>query len=678
MPPYKGGTNKEITPSKKTTKKAEKRVNRKSKQRYLKRIHKQTNNHNIYLCNHNQCIICAKSYVANLSGRTLTDPQILLLSKGLSFIPTCRDATHFELLRDFDAFCHKIRSLSKLIRKNRYGYNKDRKRLPLYKKEKCRSRYRRHFASSTDVEGVLETMKLELLNITTTTTPHNLSPEERKALRELKHNTDLVINKADKGSTIVVQAKADYIRDGLEHLNDPRTYKKLEGDPTKSICCGINQLLYKFYNEGTLNKSMVEFCSPPKKARLARLYFLKKIHKSPMGVRPIVSSCESPTENISQFIDYWLQPIMKALPSFLKDTTQLINELKDLVIEPNSLLVTVDVKSLYTCIPHQEGIQACAESLQNSKANYPDQPDTKTLINLLELVLKNNTFEFDGKSYIQLQGTAMGTKLAPAYANIFMGKLEHTILSSAPLQPTYYKRYIDDILIIWPHSISELDKFIHTLNNYHPLIKFTSETSFEKITFLDVNIYKGPNFYLTNKLDVQTYIKPTNRQAYVHASSYHPPGTGKGVAVGEIKRYLRTNSRAESFHALKVKHRHNLRKRGYSTDFINRHTNNVRFLDRSFELKPKNKTNEKRQIAFITRYTPSATKAMKIIRKYWPSLKTTKHFKGKIMPYPLLTFKSNRNIKSYLVRAKIPPSENHAKDLPPMELSLNFSGNLNP
>lgn len=181
---------------------------------------------------------------------------------------------------------------------------------------------------------------------------------------------------------------------------------------------------------------MIQYCSPPKRARLARLYFLKKIHKSPMGIRPIVSSCESPTENISQFIDYWLQPIMKALPSFLRDTTQLINELNDLTVEPDSFLVTIDdVKSLYTCIPHKESILACAEALNNSKANNPDQPDTKTLINLLEVVLKNNTFEFDGKSYIQLQGTAMGTKLAPAYANIFMGKLEQTILSSAPSNP---------------------------------------------------------------------------------------------------------------------------------------------------------------------------------------------------------------------------------------------------
>ncbi len=83
-----------------------------------------------------------------------------------------------------------------------------------------------------------------------------------------------------------------------------------------------------------------------------------------MGIRPIVSSCESPTENISQFIDYWLQPIMKGNPSYLKGKTELINQLNELTLPKDTLLVTIDVKSFYTCIPHKEGIQACAEALE--------------------------------------------------------------------------------------------------------------------------------------------------------------------------------------------------------------------------------------------------------------------------------------------------------------------------
>ena len=93
-----------------------------------------------------------------------------------------------------------------------------------------------------------------------------------------------------------------------------------------------------------------------------------------MGIRPIVSSCESPTENISQFLDHWLKPLMKALPSYLKDTTEFINEIKDIHVESDTLLVTIDVKSLYTSIPHSDGIKACSEALHLSADSFPVGP----------------------------------------------------------------------------------------------------------------------------------------------------------------------------------------------------------------------------------------------------------------------------------------------------------------
>ena len=116
------------------------------------------------------------------------------------------------------------------------------------------------------------------------------------------------------------------------------------------------------------------------------------------------------------------------------------------------------------------------------------------------------------------------------------------------------------------------------MNSFHPSITFTSKINCNKITFLDVNIYKGPNFISSKKLDVETYIKPTNRQAYVHAKSFHPVGVSKGVTLGEMKRILRTNSCVDTFNNFKAKHKINLRRRGYSTKFIDHFTNKVKFL----------------------------------------------------------------------------------------------------
>ena len=85
---------------------------------------------------------------------------------------------------------------------------------------------------------------------------------------------------------------------------------------------------------------------------------------------------------------------------------------------------------------------------------------------MLEKVLDGNIFEFNGKLWQQKIGTAMGTKVAPTYACLFMGWLEEQILQtwSGP-QPYMWRRYIDDIFFIWHGSIQELEEFIHYINN---------------------------------------------------------------------------------------------------------------------------------------------------------------------------------------------------------------------
>ena len=52
---------------------------------------------------------------------------------------------------------------------------------------------------------------------------------------------------------------------------------------------------------------------------------------------------------------------------------------------------------------------------------------TETLVEIAEIVLKNNIFQFNGKTLRQLRGTAIGTKFAPPYAILFMADLEERI-----------------------------------------------------------------------------------------------------------------------------------------------------------------------------------------------------------------------------------------------------------
>ena len=174
--------------------------------------------------------------------------------------------------------------------------------------------------------------------------------------------------------------------------------------------------------------------------------------------------------------------------------------------------------------------------------------------------------------------------------------------------------YIDGIFILWPHPEADLKKFLLHMNTLHTSIKFTSEYGSKKIAFLDVTVYKGPNFIATNKLGIETFIKPTNKKTYryIHAKSFHPPGVSKGLAIGEMKRFVRTNSRMEAFnHKFKA----SLKRRGYSPRLINSYTNRVKFLDRLLELQPKTNKKKPNKLCLTTRFSTSAKAALAIVKK---------------------------------------------------------------
>ena len=87
---------------------------------------------------------------------------------------------------------------------------------------------------------------------------------------------------------------------------------------------------------------------------------------------------------------------------------------------------------------------------------------TDALVELAELVLKNNTFNFNKRTLKQKRGTAIGTKFAPPYSILFMADLEEKILEIVDNKPYLWWRYIDDIFFIWEHREDKLRNFVET------------------------------------------------------------------------------------------------------------------------------------------------------------------------------------------------------------------------
>ena len=131
----------------------------------------------------------------------------------------------------------------------------------------------------------------------------------------------------------------------------------------------------------------------------------------------------------------------------------------------------------------------------------------------------------------------MGTRMAPSYANLLMASLEKQILNTAPsqLKPLIWKRYIDDIFMIWPHGESSLPNFLHHLNSFHPTIKFQHEKSNKSIQFLDTTVYITPQ----RSLETTLHIKPTDKGLLLHSSSHHPSSCKMGTIYSQVLRYRR-------------------------------------------------------------------------------------------------------------------------------------------
>ena len=120
------------------------------------------------------------------------------------------------------------------------------------------------------------------------------------------------------------------------------------------------------------------------------------------------------TFNISKYVDYHLQPIVKEIWPYVKDTKDFIENLKQIEEVPkDSLLVTFDVKSLNI----NKGIKAVKEA---DDRHLNKIISTKVILPFLSFILTLNYFIFNSVNYTQKMGCAIGTVCASFYANMFM------------------------------------------------------------------------------------------------------------------------------------------------------------------------------------------------------------------------------------------------------------------
>lgn len=481
----------------------------------------------------------------------------------------------------------------------------------------------------------------------------NCTPSELEALRHLEEDRQVTIKPADKGGNIVVLDSADYKLMCSRILEDRETYEKLTMDPTSEYRDELHKILQEALTEGLIDKNEFKAMYPQFPVRQV-FYCLPKVHKQtkPLKGRPIVAGIGGLTEQVGVYIDQILNPFVLSLPSYVRDTQDLLKKLEGIVLEDNTLLVSIDVESLYTSIRHDLGVEACRHFLSTRGIQF--QSHTNFLLKLLRFTLTHNIFYFGQQIFHQLRGTAMGCSCAPSYANLLLGWWEATQVFVEPPSTfchcvQLWYRFIDDIFILWSGTRAQFQEFINFLNSNILGLHFTYELSNDCLSFLDVLIRRGDD----NNIVTTMYRKPTATNSYLAWNSHHPRTLKKSIPYGQYLRARRVCSELSDFKKVADDLRVRFRARGYPDGVLRNAYQRALGQNRSTLLSKvkRSPSEETKTIRFITTYSSGSEQIRDLLKNNWSILCSDPEIREVVCDVPQLTFRKGRSLRDHLVHS---------------------------
>ena len=113
-------------------------------------------------------------------------------------------------------------------------------------------------------------------------------------------------------------------------------------------------------------------------------------------------------------------------------------------------MTSFDIKSLFTNIPLTETLKLCVQNIYKNQTHVGSFNKT-WFYSLLKIIMFESLFIFDGKIYGQCDGVAIGSRLGPTLANVFMCPFKNIWLENCPahFKPFVYRRFTDDIFLLF-------------------------------------------------------------------------------------------------------------------------------------------------------------------------------------------------------------------------------------
>ena len=378
-----------------------------------------------------------------------------------------------------------------------------------------------------------------------------------KPLDKFLTDNNLIVKNADKNMGLTIMPRDWYNCEVLKHLEDINFYEKVPVIYYVGIWQELRNIVCNRYDSPFYNLEFKEYNVP-------KFYIIPKLHKKPVKTRPIVPNYNWVTTQVSIYLHKRLWKYVQDCKWIVENSLEVVKELDELVFTRPPLIYSIDVESMYTNIDIQEGVNKMRVLL--AQKGVPRESNA-SLNKLLNWVLTNNYFEYNGQLYKQVKGTAMGSNVAPAFANLFLMFYEEKMFKVIN-KPLLYKRYLDDILIL-VYSESEFFTMFEYMQKMSPSLKFTYVRGEKSINFLDLNIHIDKLRQSQGLLAYSLFQKPESKHLYLHPDSELKDSIKFGWITGENIRLLRNNSSKRDFNNSMREFILELKNTGYTNEIIN-------------------------------------------------------------------------------------------------------------
>lgn len=478
------------------------------------------------------------------------------------------------------------------------------------------------------------------------------------------NNPNIILKMTDKNLGLCVLTLKQYNAMVLTHLLSDR-YEFIANSPnlvdqltifanTRIEYINAKNIIYQLFEDHPLQRQVVKFMSFFKlnDFEIPNFHVLPKLHKKKTVIptRPIVSAIKWFTTPVSKILNMILQNHLNNLPisSILKNTNQFVRDIRQVEMPAFDpvILVTMDVRSLYT-------------EIITTKLNQLIFDLDPRYSQLSAFITQNNYFSYDNRIFRQKDGIAMGTNAAPTMANLYLAILLDPYVREHP-EVLFYRRFLDDLFIVWTGTESLLLEFFDTLQNLIPGILFDPVYSHSSIDFLDLTILYNSNRY---SIEFKTHQKTLNRYSYITMKSFHPLHMFKSFINGELTRYRRNSSCYFYYNETKKLFYSRLRARGYLRYFLDPIFRKHTYIGPIREINSVPPT----ILPLILPYTMH-TELPSVIQDI---RKCQSLFRG-IFPNPniILAFRKRPNLANRLLRSKLNDKQN--------QLLLSYNNNLFP